>query len=93
MENEATEPTQGEKQGGVADVPPLSSPGASVLVTATRMRTQLACMNQAYFLSPLKLVQIGFLPLVPSRGLPKAALRCCFVYTIQPIHLSGTLLP
>lgn len=27
LENEATEPTQGEKQGGVADVPQLSSPG------------------------------------------------------------------
>lgn len=27
LENEATEPTQGEKQGGAADVPQLSSPG------------------------------------------------------------------
>ena len=46
----------------------------------TPLWAQSAYMNQLKFLFPLQLIQVGFLSLVPSRGLLRAPPLCCFLF-------------
>lgn len=63
---------KGERSGRVLQ---LSSPGASAPETAAPPLVNTVCLYESsYFLFLLKLAQAGFLSLIPSTGLPKAAL-------------------
>ena len=85
LKKEGTDPVQWGKQRGVAGS--CNSP-VRVPVPLKQLRqplwTQFAYMNQTYFLFPLKLVHDGFPSLVPSRGLPKAALLCYVQLLLYP---------
>lgn len=85
LKKEGTDPVQWGRQRGVTES--CNSP-AWVPVPLKQLRqplwAQFAYMNQIYVLSPLKLVQGGFLSPVPSRGLPKAVLLCNVQLLLYP---------